>query len=220
MKHKSEPIINSKLTPTMKVVRAGSLMLFREYNPQDWSFISKENASVILEHPTNKAMYAALVDGQWVWRNGCNQCDKKETRYILCDHHDKCEHCGISHKDYKSAKYGTSSGWICEACHDALAERTKQEALIRMANRVERDGEYRAYLYDLNESVTCPHCANKWQPDEDVNESSIHACVVCGGKYTIEQEITILYSTKPVGARLLPAPDHIAQPRTMVPEGD
>ena len=205
MTGKFELIVDSRLTPTMERIRNGSVMMFREHNKQDWSFIREANADVILSHPTNKEMYADLVDGQWVWRNGCCKCDPSQSRYIFCDEHDKCESCGISRKDLKEAPYGTDSGWRCKDCQVVLDEHCKQDALSRMAKKVEEDGGYNEWEFSGQDKVKCPHCADEWDPDEDVDSKENYECAVCGGLYTIEPCYEVTYTTRVVGERLLPS---------------
>ncbi|WP_303847514.1 hypothetical protein [Aeromonas sobria] len=206
MTGKFELIVDSRLTPTMDRIRNGSVMMFREPNPQDRSFISEANAGVILKHPTNKAMYADLVDGQWVWRNGCRKCDPSQSPYIVCDEHDKCDSCGISRKDLKEAPWGLGDGgWRCKDCQAVLDEREKQAALSRVAKKVQQAGGYDEWEFSGQDKVKCPHCATEWSPDEDVNSAENYECGVCGGLYTIEPCYEVTYTTRVVGERLLPS---------------
>ena len=115
-----ELILDKRLTPTMERVRCGKTQMFREKNPDDRSFISVENADVILVHPTDVAMYAELIDGKWYWITGCAEC-KGEPRdwlsYIECDKHNRCCRCGINRENIKDISvWGGKRGWTRVEC--------------------------------------------------------------------------------------------------------
>ena len=106
-----EEINHPKLTRTMERVRSGKKQLFREKDPKNRSFISKENADLILQHE-RKEMYAELIEGKWYWINGCEKCKGNFDKYsyVVCEKHDVCESCGISRSKYSGTAWGRLNG--------------------------------------------------------------------------------------------------------------
>ncbi|MCY4781766.1 hypothetical protein ORI89_19120 [Sphingobacterium sp. UT-1RO-CII-1] len=179
----------------MKRIRSGSTQLFREENPNNRSFISNENADVILTHDTDKAMYAELIDGEWYWVSGCAECIGKPrgTSYIECDEHDVCSCCGISRKEIEGSVWGGRHGWICPSCHDAKKLEARQRAFQKL-NGNEPDTHY-------TDNPTCPHCGTEHDINY-VNENTTLECYVCEGGFEIEVNWTPSYTTTVVGERL------------------
>lgn len=200
-----ELITNKALTPTMEILRSGSTMLFREKNPDDRTFIDSKNADVILEHPSNKAMYADLVNEQWYWVNGCSHCDNSQSPYIVCEKHDKCVDCNKPRSFFKEAVWGCRNNtWQCNGCHEKEAARAKQEALQRVARKVKESGEYDEWEYYNQDKIKCPHCATEIEPcTADGVPEGKETCHVCNGDYEIEPIYELTYTTKVLGERLL-----------------
>ena len=197
-------INDSRLTPTMDVVRSGSTMLFREVKTRE--FISVENADVVLKHPTNKSMYAKLIDSKWYWVNGCSHCDPSQSQYIVCDEHDKCVTCQQPRSAQTQHVWGCSNNtWRCAACQTRLVSERKQTALKRVAKAVERSGEYDKWEYQSQDNIKCPHCATEHEPcTADGVPEGEETCDTCGGAYNVEPEYSISYTTTVIGERLSP----------------
>ncbi|HZJ80488.1 MAG TPA: hypothetical protein VFC69_07935 [Dysgonamonadaceae bacterium] len=190
-----ELIKDERLTPTMDRVRGGRTQMFRENNPNDNSFISRENADVLLEHE-NKEMYAKLIDGKWYWVSGCNQCIGKPRgwgSYIECLEHDVCRVCHRPRSEFKGAVWGGSNGWTCKDCHEA--ERAERRRLaFEMLDGDEPD-------CSNTDTIICPHCGSEISND-DIYESQDVECPVCDEEFLLEIEYTATYSTATKGVRI------------------
>lgn len=199
-----ELINDSRLTPTMDIVRNGSTMLFRKVKAS--SFIRKENADVALKHPTNKAMYAKLIKNSWYWVNGCSHCDPTQSPYVVCDKHDKCITCREPRSTQTQAVFGSfNNTWRCTPCQTKLDNAEKQMALKRVAKAVENHGGYDKWEYHLQDNIKCPHCATEHEPcTADGVPEAEEICDTCGGSYSVEPEYSISYTTTVIGERLLP----------------
>lgn len=193
-----ELINDERLTPTMERTRSGSTQMFREKNPDDRSFISNENADVILTHPTDVAMYAELIDGQWYWVTGCAECKGEERdwmTYVECDKHNRCASCGTNSKDLPEGvvRWGRKSGWVCGVCKDIEDEERRREAFAKL------DGDEPDCFY--TDEPICPHCGSE-QGSDDLHESQDLECWVCGGNMEVEVEYSRSFTTRIKGKRI------------------
>ena len=154
---KSEKINDDRLTPTMKRVRNGKTQMFREPNI-DNKFTNKENAAVILVHPTDVAMYAELIDEEWYWVTGCVEC-KGEKRdwmsYIECDEHNRCSSCSTNSKDLEEgvSRWGGKEGWTCSTCKEEKDLEIRKEAFGKFNSE-----DYDEWDFRSNDEIICPHC--------------------------------------------------------------
>jgi hypothetical protein len=191
-----ELINDDRLTPTMKRGRSGTKQYFKEYNPDDRTSVH-ENAEVVLEHPTDVAMYAELIDGEWYWVTGCAEC-KGEPRnmmsYVECDKHNVSKVCSIKSKDLPEGvvRWG-GDGWTCGTCKDARDAETRREAFEKL------DGEEPDCFY--TDEPICPHCGSELGSD-DLYESQDIECYVCEGNITVEVEFSRSFTTKVKGKRI------------------
>lgn len=192
-----ELLNDKRLTPTMERIRNGSVQMFRERNPDDRTFISKENADLILEHKTDRSMYAELIDGQWYWVTGCEECkgNPRNTArsYIECDKHNVCVCCGISRKDIEGSVWGGINGWTCNPCHEA-EKMERRRAAFEKLNGEEPDTTYM-------DSIICPHCGSE-AGSEGVHEPQSMECYVCEGEFYVEVNWTPDFSTTIEGERM------------------
>lgn len=191
-------IDNSKLTPTMKIVRCGKTQLFREHNPNDRSFISEENCDLILRHQ-NKAMYAKLIDNQWYWVNGCGPCNGEERSwktYIECEKHDVCRECSISRKEIKEAVHGGSNGWLCPNCMQLKKDERRREAFEKFNSDNLSQSDFNS-----TDEILCPHCGSP-TGDEGIHESQDIECHVCEGEIHLTVEFIPYYTTTIKGKRV------------------
>jgi hypothetical protein len=189
-------INDPRLTLDLILTRSGSTMLFRK--PGNRS-LQPRDADIVIKAPRSE-LYAKIVDGAWQWVNGCPECNGKKPvwAYVKCDKHDVCVTCGKSRKNLTATPWAHEQGFRCKPCQDALNAARKQEALSRVA-----ESEYDESDYWGTDKVVCPHCASGYQPEEGPPEGE-EVCTVCGGKYEVEPEYTVTYTTTVVGERLLP----------------
>ena len=185
-------IEDERLTPELNRTRSGSEQQFY-YGNKD------KNPLFTLTHPSNKAMYAELIDGKWYWVNGCNKCKgMRGSSYVTCQKHDGCESCGCSRGDFEGNAWGSRNGWICGPCYDKEWKEARWKALSAVAAMGDDkiDCEY-------NSNIVCPHCASVVEPcTADGLPEGEEECCVCGGVYYIEPDVEITYSTKIVGERV------------------
>lgn len=179
-------IIDARLTPTMDRTRSGHNQIFRERNQQD---------TIELRHK-DKSMYAELIDQQWYWVTGCEEC-KGNPRdswksYVECDKHDVCSCCGVSSKKIKGVVWGGNHGWTCKPCKEAEILEIRRAAFEKL------DGEEPDTSY--TDDVICPHCGSNL--GNETHESESMECSVCEGELHIEVEYTRSYSTAVKGKRI------------------
>ena len=150
--------------------------------------------------PPKKHYYSELINGEWWWMNGCAECNgnpRDWATYIECDEHNVCRTCKCSYEDLKDVPWGGKHGWQCKPCADSETAELKAERLQVVAEK-----EYDEWDYRNTDKVVCPHCESSWEPDGESPEGE-QVCGVCDGKYSVEQEHTVTYSTEVVGERLL-----------------
>ncbi len=192
-----ELINDDRLTPTMKRTRSGSKQYFRESNI-DNKFTDDDNAAAVLEHPTDVAMYAELIDGEWYWVTGCAECKGEERdwmSYVECDKHNRCSVCSINTKDLAEGvvRWGGKRGWTCGTCKEARDLERKREAFEKL------DGEEPDCVY--TDEPICPHCGTQLSSDE-LYESQDMECYVCEGEMEVEVGYTRDFTTKVKGKRI------------------
>lgn len=188
-------IVGPKLTPTMERIRSGPTQLFRDTKPGDRSFISHENADVILE-PPEKHIYAELIDEKWYWVNGCDICNGKKKpfgSYVRCVKHDVCFRCGTPRSELKEIPWGVLEGIQCKPCADKQHQIEKIEALAKM-ERV----EYDEWDYRDKNSVTCPYCNLKLEESHKYYESSSEKveCPRCDNVFEVTAEHSVTFTTR------------------------
>lgn len=196
MSVEKELINDDRLTPTMKRSRSGSTQYFKEDREGDREPTSR-NPDFTLEHPTDVAMYAELIDEKWYWVTGCAEC-KGESRdmmsYVECDVHNICSICSIKRKDVKEKSvWGGLYGWTCNPCHDARDKEVRKEAFEKL------DGEEPDCFY--TDEPICPHCGTELGSD-DMNESQAVECYVCKGQVEVEVEYSRSFTTRIKGKRI------------------
>jgi hypothetical protein len=188
-------INDPRLTPTMERIRSGCTQLFREKKKADRSFTSHENADVVLE-PPECHIFAELINGEWYWVNGCDECCGRPgtwLTYIKCTKHDVCCHCGKTRAEAKLNKetqYGHPKGWECKTCCDRIHEEEKSAALAAM-------GEYDEWNFWHKSDVTCPYCKYEFNDnhefyDCDEDDPEIFKCPRCDNDF----ELTVVHLTK------------------------
>lgn len=194
---KKKLINDPRLTPTMKRTRSGKTQLFREPNI-DNQFTNEENAAAVLVHPTDVAMYAELIDGEWYWVTGCAECKGEERdwmSYIECDKHNRCSVCSIKSKDLPEGvvRWGGKHGWTCGTCKDARDLEIRMEAFEKL------DGEEPDCFY--TDEPICPHCGTQ-QGSDDLHENQNIECYVCHGEMEVEVDYTRSFTTRVKGKRI------------------
>ena len=174
--------------------------MFREPNI-DSCFTSEENADVVLEHPTDVAMYAELIDEEWYWVTGCAECKGEERDWMLyveCDKHNRCCECGTNTKDLAEGvtRWGGKLGWQCSTCKDARDVEIREEAFETF-----NENEFDEWDYYDTDNIKCPHCGSEIYND-DIYESEDTECGVCEGEVHIEVNHSVTYTTSIKGKRI------------------
>jgi hypothetical protein len=200
---KGKELINDdRLTPTMERIRNGESQMFRDTKQDDRSFIGRENADVILTHPTDVAMYAELIDNEWYWVTGCSECKGEErgwVTYIECDRHNICSSCSIPSKNLEEGvkRWGGKKGWTCGTCKDIKDLEIRETAFEKF-----NEEEHSEWDFTSNDEIICPHCGTELSSDE-VYESQDMECYVCEGEIEVDVEFALTYSTSVKGKRVL-----------------
>lgn len=178
--------------------RSGSTQVFYTGNDErDWDRYRKEGGGrkhnvtmhdkpdTIRITPPEKHYYAELIEGEWWWVNGCEECNGRPRdcvkSYIECEKHDVCNHCGIERKKLDHAPWGKKDGWICQPCAQIAHDIEKEQALADMP---EHHDEW--HYHDLHD-ITCPYCnykfSDSWEyanADEEEQE-----CPRCDNVFTV-----------------------------------
>ncbi len=188
---------DDRLTPTMRRMRSGHIQEFREKSKDDKSFISVENADVVLIPPKDH-YFASLIDSEWHWRNGCDICNNSPEKfgaYIRCEEHDVCCKCGVKRKDLKEIPWGHIEGFMCKKCGESEKKIKRQEALTRI-----QDG-YDEYDYRDMDSIKCPWCDHEWDAYDSYEECDSHGnadeemeCDECGKRFRLTAHPSIFFS--------------------------
>lgn len=149
--------------------------------------------------PPEKHYYAKLIDGEWWWVNGCAECNgmaRDWMTYVECEKHDVCRTCGTARAKLVEAPWAGKQGWQCKPCMDSDRKALKHQRLAEVAA-----GEYDEYDYKFQDKMKCPHCGTATEPDGETPDGE-QECSVCGGKYLVEADYNVTYSTTVVGERV------------------
>lgn len=209
---KIEKIGDIRISTYTNRSRNGSEQIFYTGNDcRDWERYRKEGGnngvSGVIMHDkpdtikiTNKEShyYAELINGVWWWVNGCPECNGEDPDWIgtKCTEHNVCTVCSIPRAELKEIPWGVKGGFMCKPCMTNLDEIKRTENLQKVAEK-----EYDEWDYHHNDKVVCPHCSESYSPDEEVGNDEVE-CEVCGGKYEIETEVSVTYSTTVIGKRV------------------
>lgn len=186
-----ELINDDRLTPDMKRIRNGRFQIFSVEGMQD----------ITIEHG-HREMYAELIDDKWYWISGCAECNGEPRdgfAYIgECDKHNVCRECGISNKELTEPAWGGREGWCCVPCMNELNRRHRIDCLAKVAEK-----EYDTWDYMHTDNIICPHCGDSIEVDGDPDEySGENECDTCGGKYEVEVNYSVDYTTSVIGERI------------------
>jgi transcription elongation factor Elf1 len=184
---KPVPIGDPRLTPDLNRTRSGSSQNFaakgkRTFDPD---FVIK---------PPLKHVYAELIDGEWNWVNGCDECHGRPgswTTYIKCEVHDVCHSCSIPRKALKETPWGHPKGFECKPCNEKRKALEKAEALAKM-------GEHDPWDYEHLREVKCPHCNLELDPDHDLYDAKEERvnCGRCDGEFIVTAEPTVYFTMR------------------------
>jgi hypothetical protein len=173
---------------------SGKNQLFRLQIKGDRTFISEDNANLILEIPANE-FRATLHDGIWYWKNVCPTCCGEKIHHWwlpVCHKHDICVECKIHYDQVKTRNYNKAGGWICTECKE------KQRSAVRVAALKE------AKRKELDESdcqdtskVTCPFCFHEMEHEMDSSSQNgfQEECSRCGGEFDVEVEFAVSFTS-------------------------
>ena len=189
------PILDPRLTADMERVRSGSTQLFRVLGNHR-SFINEDNADVVLT-PPERHLYADLVNGEWHWVNGCEECNGRPRNtaksYIECDAHNVCCTCGTPRAELKEAPWGCIDGWQCKPCADAEHEAEKAAALAAMPS----DEDYDPWDYEGCDRIKCPYCNADIDSDDHydaIENPRDITCYRCGNTFKLAGETHITWT--------------------------
>ena len=201
-------INNSRIAEYTKRTRSGSIQIFYTGNDErDFERYRKEGMKemhdkpdTIRIQPPEKHYYSKLINGVWWWVNGCSECNggKRDfSTYIECVEHDVCRTCGRCRAEFKGNVWGGMNGWQCNDCNDAERKALRAERLAKVAEK-----DYDEWDYMHTDEVVCPHCGSSYEPDSGEEQSGPEVCEVCEGKYSVETEYEVTYSTSVIGDRI------------------
>lgn len=188
-------IDDKRLNKDMDRIRSGKLQKFYKGRCGDPILFTIE--------PPKQEMYTSLIDGKWYWVKGCSKCKDSmnfgdKFSYQVCKERDVCQRCNTHRDDIEDTVWMTPDGFMCKPCNTLEQKEIKRTAL----KKVEENG-YCEYDYMNTDEVFCPHCGSDQQLADELSSSSDgHVCDVCGGKFDIEVEYTITYTTTTVGERI------------------
>lgn len=122
--------------------------------------------------PPEQHYYAKLIDGEWWWVDGCDQCNGRKRNgftYIDgCKKHGVCRTCALPPDQIEGSCWGDRDGWQCSRCRDAEHQEEKETALAAMP------AEYHSYDFHDQDEITCPYCAygftDSWECSSYDNE--------------------------------------------------
>lgn len=187
------PIIEPQLSADMERLRSGHLQLFRKKNTEDRTFISKNNADVVLV-PEEKHIYAALFGEKWVWVNGCCECNGEErdwvNSYIECTNHDVCRSCKAPRSEVKTCWAG-KNGWQCEVCKESEQGQRKKD-LLKNAK------EYNEWDFSGLSNIKCPCCNDEFNEywefvDTSSDRDQEIDCPTCETKFNVVVNTSISF---------------------------
>lgn len=199
-----EPIADSRLFPDMDYCQAVKHFFRRKsYEGNDFMTNNPDSCDAIIEAP-EKHYKAQLIDNVWWWVNECAQCCGHARNWMgsECEKHNVCRTCGIPRSELNEAVYGGRHGWQCASCEAKEKLAAKIKALQAVQEKIE-SGEYGSWDYLGQDNIKCPHCDNEYEPcTADGVPEGEETCDVCDGKFSIEPEYSITYSTQIIGDRV------------------
>jgi len=178
--------------------RSGSMQVFYVGNsPEDWErYISdggnsKSNVEMhdkpntIRIHPPEKHYYSQLIEGEWWWVDGCEECNGRPrdgfTYLGECEKHNVCVTCKTHRSEIKETPWGGRSGWQCKPCAEIAHEREKKKALSAMPE------EYDYWDFHNKDEITCPYCAYEFRDSSEYsdNHDEKHECPRCDNEFIV-----------------------------------
>lgn len=187
------PIADPRLSVDMKRVRSGRDQLFRKKDINNRTFISKKNADVILV-PNEKHLYAFLYQEEWLWVNGCCECNGEKrdwvNSYIECIIHDVCRSCKTPRSEVKTCWAG-KDGWQCDVCIDSEREQRKKHLL-------EKAEKYNECDFSGLSKIKCPRCNDEfneyWELIDTNNDRDQEVdCPTCEAKFYVVVNTSISF---------------------------
>ncbi len=185
-KFKKEKLYEPRLDSYSLVLRHGSKQIFyKKHSP----FVSgqpvrgdgkrklKPDSIVVL--PPKESYFAALIDGDWWWVEGCPECNGQKrswSTYIECSEHNVCRDCGEASSDASRPLWAQRDGWQCNDCYWIEKNLVRQEALRCFDESSFVEGSY----VDLDGEVLCPYCGEEhyYEFDGDLQIDD-QQCDVC-----------------------------------------
>lgn len=135
--------------------------------PRKHNIKMHDKPDTIYLDPPEKHYFAELIDGEWWWINGCEECNGRNRdcfkSYIECDEHNVCKSCKTPAANIEGTRWGSQRGWQCDKCKATQHEAEKQAALEAMPK------EFFAWDFHGLDNVTCPYC------DFEFSDSFEHA---------------------------------------------
>lgn len=186
-------INDERLQSTMSRIRAGRTQQF--FNKEN----NRHQKPDIIIDPPSQELFAKLIDDEWYWVSGCEECNGTEPAniYIKCIKHDVCVSCSIPRTELTHVPWGHTKGFLCKPCADAQDLQEKKEAFRKI-----KELGYDEFDYHDTDSVICPHCGDD-QGTDDMYISGDLECSLCGGSFHMEFEAVPSFTTKVIGKRLL-----------------
>lgn len=204
-------IDDTRLSDYTNRTRSGSTQVFYTGNDSrdfpryqmerktDPSAPMQDKPDTIRLEPPEQHYYAELIDGDWWWVNGCAECNGRPRdwmTYIECEKHNRCRTCKLPRDKIIGIPWGDKNGWQCESC------KAKEKKLLRKKRLQEVAAQgYDSYDYQYCDTIMCPHCGTSYDPDEDPQGDQ--ECDLCGGKYTLDIQVTRTFSTAVIGKRII-----------------
>lgn len=176
--------------------RNGSTQVFYTGDdPRDWDRYREEGGHIgnakmhnkpdtIYIDPPKKSYYAELIDGEWWWMEGCEECNgrpRSHKTYIECDEHNRCRRCGCGRDALTEPPWGGGNGWRCKPCAQIEHDIAKEEALNSMPDHFDE------WDYHGVHDITCPYCAYKFSDSwehHDADEEE-QECPRCDHVFTV-----------------------------------
>ena len=183
-------INDSRLTPDLRRIRSGTTQEFQYLETAKRTF----KADFTIE-PPERHIYAELVDGQWFWVNGCDECHGREgswVTYIKCEEHDVCRSCKIPRSRLTETPWGHPKGFECKSCHTTRREIEKMDALSKVQRKI-----YHEWDYEGLTSPTCPYCEYEYEPCHNFYEADdeVIECDRCDNKFKLYSEPRVEFNS-------------------------
>ena len=177
-------IEDERLTPNLKRARNGHKQEFRS---------NDGNVKFTLTHD-ERHFYAELINQQWFWVNGCEECNGEEPNYcyVKCVEHDVCVDCKLQRVSATQPHWGCSNGFRCNKCQDVIDKKHK-EKIQETINSFEYD---KWDFYCLDE-ITCPYCKSTVEDNEDNYDAhrKTYDCEECENNFTLTAEHTVSWTS-------------------------